>query len=207
MSEPIVQLSQLSPGLNAEIMNVSAVNEIPKGTVILREGQYVKVIPIVIDGLIKVFSSFEEREILLYYIQPHESCIMSFTASLKNEPSKIYAEAEEDTKAILIPSDKISRLTEAYPEMNTFFYRLFNLRYLELLDTISHILFKKMDERLYNYLRKKVKLSGHNPLRISHLQIANELGTVREVISRVMKKLEAEGKVHQRSNLIEVLPL
>lgn len=207
MSEPIAQLSRLSPELYAEILNFSVIKEIPRGTVLLSEGQYVKVIPVVIDGLIKVYSSFEERELLLYYIQPNESCIMSFAASLKNEPSKIYAETEEDTKVLLIPSDKIPGLTESFPAMNTFFYRLFNLRYLELLDTISHVLFKKMDERLYDYLRKKVKLSGQNPIRISHGQIANELGTVREVISRVMKKLDTEGKVKQHSNLIEVLPL
>lgn len=105
MSERFVQLSNLSPELNAEMLKFSAVKEIPLGTVILREGQYVKVIPVVIDGLIKIFSIFEDKEILLYYIQPNESCIMSFAASLRDEPGKIYAEAEEDTKAILILSD------------------------------------------------------------------------------------------------------
>lgn len=205
MSDTNMSFSHLSPELAAEILKLSVIKDIPKGTVILQEGQYVKVIPVVIDGLIKVYSSFEERELLLYYIQPKESCIMSFAASLKNEPSKIYAETEEDTKVILIPSDKVSRLTDSFPGMNTFFYRQFNLRYLELLDTISHVLFKKMDTRLYEYLQKKVKLTGQNPIKVSHSQIANELGTAREVISRVMKKLETEGKVHQHSNMIEIL--
>lgn len=205
MSDTNMSLSHLSPELAAEILKLSVIKDIPKGTIILQEGQYVKVIPVVIDGLIKVYSSFDERELLLYYIQPRESCIMSFAASLKNEPSKIYAETEEDTKVILIPSDKVSRLTDSFPGMNTFFYRQFNLRYLELLDTISHVLFKKMDTRLYEYLQKKVKLTGQNPIKVSHSQIANELGTVREVISRVMKKLETEGKVHQHSNMIEIL--
>lgn len=205
MSEMIVQLPHLSPDLSAAILKVSVIKDIPKGTVILKEGQYVKAVPLVADGLIKVFSSFEERELLLYYIQPSQSCIMSFTASLRNEPSRIFALAEENTTVVLIPADKVAGLTGNFPDMNNFFYSLFNQRYLELLDTISHVLFKKMDERLYDYLFKKVTLSGQNPVKISHSQIANELGTVREVISRVMKKLETEGKVQQHTNSVNVL--
>lgn len=198
-------LSYLSPALAEAIEAASPIKDIAKDTVILREGQYVKVIPIVLEGLIKVFSRFEDRELLLYYIRPHESCIMSFAASLKNEPSKIIAVTEEDTRVILLPVDQVAGWIKQFPDFNTLFYQQYNLRYSELLDTISHVLFNKMDQRLYNYLLEKLKVVRQNPLRISHRQIAGELGTAREVISRVMKKLESEGKVRQHPNSIEIL--
>jgi CRP/FNR family transcriptional regulator len=198
-------LSYLSPALAEAIEAVSPIKDIAKDTVILQEGQYVKVIPIVLEGLIKVFSRFEDRELLLYYIRPHESCIMSFAASLKNEPSKIIAVTEEDTRVMLLPVDQVAGWIKQFPDFNTLFYQQYNLRYSELLDTISHVLFNKMDQRLYNYLLEKLKVIRQNPLRISHRQIAGELGTAREVISRVMKKLESEGKVIQHPNSIEIL--
>jgi CRP/FNR family transcriptional regulator, anaerobic regulatory protein len=198
-------LSLLKPGLRDEIMKFSITKEIPKDTEILTEGHYIKVIPVVINGLIKVFTRYEEKELLLYYIKPDESCIMSFAAGLKNEPSKVFAVTEEDTTALLIPVDKISKWIWQFPEINSLFYQQYNMRYSDLLETINHLLFKRMDERLLNYLKEKVKNTNKNPLKISHRQIASELGTAREVISRVMKKLENEGKLFQHASSIELL--
>lgn len=197
----------LKPALISEIVNSSILKEIPSDSTILRTGQYVKVIPIVTKGLIKVFSKYEDKDLLLYYIRPNESCIMSFAASLKNETSRVYAVTEEDTTAILLPVDKIDTWIRQFPDFNTVFFQQYNLRYSELLDTISHLLFNKMDQRLYDFLKKKHQLTGKNPIKISHRQIANDLGTAREVISRVMKKLEGEGKVKQHSSSIEILHL
>lgn len=198
-------LAHLNPDLVSEISDAAEVRFLQQGTTLLRDGQYVKVIPIVTEGLIKVFSRYQEKELLLYYIQPGESCIMSFAASLRNEPSKVFAVAEEDTKAILLPVDQVAYWIKQYPDINTLFYKQYNLRYADLLDTINHILFNKLDIRIYDYLQKKKQLTNQNPLKISHSQIANELGTVREVVSRVLKKLENEGKVIQHSNRIEIL--
>jgi CRP/FNR family transcriptional regulator, anaerobic regulatory protein len=200
-------LSHLSSHLVAEILTASATAEIPKNTEILREGQYVKVIPIVVQGLIKVFSRHEDKELLLYYIKPNESCVMSFAASRGNEPSRVFAITEEDTTALLLPVDKVSDWTRQFPDFNTLFFQQYDLRYSELLDTINHVLFDKMDKRLFDYLVEKECLTNKNPLKISHRQIANELGTAREVISRVMKKLESEGKVKQHPSSIEILNL
>ena len=198
-------LPHLSDELISEIASVAIFKEIPSGSTILREGQYIKVIPIVTQGLIKVFSRHEDKDLLLYYIQPHESCIMSFSASLKNEPSRVYAITEEDTSAILLPVEKIDQWIRQFPDFNSIFFQLYNLRYSELLETISDLLFNKMDQRLYDYLKKKHQLTGKNPLKISHRQIANDMGTAREVISRVMKRLEGEGKVRQHTSSIEIL--
>src|SRR6056297_2918343 len=96
-------LSFLKPQLRKEVFELSTLKEFPKGTEILREEQYVKVLPIVIDGLVKVYSRFDEKELLLYYIEPAQSCVMTFYAALKNTPSKVYAITEEDSKILLIP--------------------------------------------------------------------------------------------------------
>ncbi|MEO1049284.1 MAG: Crp/Fnr family transcriptional regulator [Bacteroidota bacterium] len=198
-------LGHLSPQLKEEIIQASSIKEIPENTTILRAGQYVKVVPIVLEGLIKVFTSFNDKELLLYYIKPDESCIMSFSSGLRNDPSHVFAITEEPTTALLLPVDKMNSWIREYPDINSLFYRQYNTRYVDLLDTINHLLFNKMDERLMNYLEERIKLTQKNPLKISHRQIAQELGTAREVVSRIMKKLENEGKVKQHSNSIEML--
>lgn len=197
-------LAHLNSNLVDEMTTSAIVKDIPKGVEILREGQYVKVIPIVLDGLIKVFTRHGDKDLLLYYIKPKESCIMSFAASLKNDPSKVFAITEENTTALLLPVDKVAQWTKEFPDINALFFQQYNLRYSELLDTIHHVLFNKMDKRLFDYLQEKVRLTGKNPLKISHRQIANELGTAREVITRTMKKLESEKLVKQHSNSIEL---
>ena len=206
IEEEIYQkFSYLKKDLVDEFIRIGVVKDIPKNTQILRGGQYVKVIPIVIEGLIKVFTRYEDKELLLYYIQEKESCIMSFSASLKNEPSKVFAFTEEDTRALLLPVDKVEKLTIQFPDINTLFFQQYNVRYTDLLETINHLLFSRMDKRLHAYLIEKGKLKNSKEIKISHRQIANELGTAREVITRTMKKLEAEGLIQQQSNYIELL--
>ncbi|WP_420315734.1 Crp/Fnr family transcriptional regulator [Ekhidna sp.] len=205
MDEIHESLSFLSGDLIKKIEESSIIKKIPRGTEILREGQYVKVIPIVLDGLIKVFTRFSDKELLLYYIRPKESCIMSFASSLKNDPSRVFAITEEDSKVLLLPVEEVPLWIKKFPSINTLFYQQYNLRYSELLETINHVIFDKLDKRLFDYLTKKASLTGQNPLKISHRQIASELGTAREVISRVMKKLENEGLVIQHQNGIEIM--
>lgn len=202
---PVKQLPQLNKELLDKILEKSSVQEIKKGTEILRERQYVKVLPIVIDGLVKVYSRFEEKELLLYYIEPKQSCVMTFYAALQNTPSKVFASVEEDAKIILLPVDLLPNWLKEHPELSQLFFHQFNLRYTELLDTIGHLLLDKMDKRLYDHLEKKIQLSSQKAIKMSHQQIANELGTAREVISRVMKKLEVDGKIKQGEAGIEIL--
>jgi CRP/FNR family transcriptional regulator, anaerobic regulatory protein len=198
-------LSFLKPDLVDKILQKSSIKEFPKGTEILREQQYVKVLPIVINGLVKVYSKFDDKELLLYYIEPAQSCVMTFYAALKNTPSKVFAITEEDSKAILIPVELLPNWLKEYPDFNELFYNQFNLRYSELLDTISHLLLDRMDKRLYDHLKKKLELTNNHSIIMSHNQIANELGTAREVITRVLKKLETDGKVIQKSGEIRII--
>lgn len=194
----------LSSELANEILENSTVVEIPENTEVMHEGQYVKAVPIVTSGLIKVFTRNEDKELLLYYIQPGESCIMTFDACLKNMPSKVYASTEKKSAVLLMSSENVFRWMKDYPELNSLFFLQYNIRYNELLNMINQLLFEKMDTRILEYLKSKVKLSGKNPLKISHRQIANDLGTAREVVSRIMKKLENDGKVNQLGTEIKI---
>lgn len=199
------ELSFLRPQLAEKILTKGTVKAFPKGTEILKEEQYVKVLPIVISGLVKVYSRFNEKELLLYYIEPSQSCVMTFYAALKNTPSKVFATTEEDSRILLVPVDLLPNLLRDYPDFNELFYQQYNLRYSELLDTIGHLLLDRMDKRLFDHLKKNYILTNHSPIKSSHGQIANELGTAREVVTRILKKLELEGKIVQRKEGIEII--
>jgi CRP/FNR family transcriptional regulator len=198
-------LYYLGPDLLENVINKGIPKKIPADTEILKEGQHVRVIPVVLEGLIKVYSRFEEKEILLYYIQPFESCIMSFSARLKNEPSRVFAITEDETFALLLPADDVMEWLRQFPDIHTLFYQQYNLRYAELLETIKYLLYHKLDKRIYDYLKEKSQVKGERVLNIRHKQIAQELGTAREVISRLIKKLEKEGKLRQTPDGIEIL--
>ena len=198
-------LPEFSNELLNEIAEYGQLKEIPEGVEILKEGQYVKAIPIVLEGLVKTFTRAEEKELLLYYIGPAQSCIMSFSAGLSNAPSRIFAFTEDASLLLLLPADKLSNWVKQYPQINELFFQQYNLRYTEMLDTINSLLFDKLDQRLYNYLLEKSKLKGEKILSLRHKQIAGELGTAREVITRVMKRLEQEGKVRQLPDGIEII--
>ena len=195
----------LGTELTNEILAVSDIKEFAASTELVKEGQYVKAVPLVMNGLVKVFTRKEDKELLLYYIQPKESCIMSFTASIRQEKSKIFAVTETATTVVLIPADKISSLVNNFPSLNHLFYQQFDQRYSELIETINTLLYDKLDKRLMDYLQDKAKVTGSNPVHIAHKEIAADLGTAREVVSRLIKKLEHSHKLKQHHNSIEIL--
>ncbi|MCU0381000.1 MAG: Crp/Fnr family transcriptional regulator [Chitinophagaceae bacterium] len=171
--------------------------ELGPGVQLLREGQYVKVVPIVLEGLVKVYTQTDQKELLLYFIQPKESCIMSLSAVMHNDPSKIFALTEEKSTLLLIPAGKITQWLKEFPRLNDLFYQQYDQRYAELIETIQQLLFNRLDQRIYEYLDELARLKGTRTLNIRHRQIAQDLGTAREVITRTLKKLEKEGKVSQ----------
>ncbi len=198
------KFSYLGTDLLGQINSVSEIKTFPPHTELVRIGQFVKVIPIVLEGLVKVMTSFEDKEQFLYYIQPAQSCIMSFSSALHRDPSKIAAITETETTVLLIPSDKVARWVIEFPSINLLFYQQYELRYAELIDTINHLIYFKLDKRLFDYLQEKVHVTKQNPIKISHKDIANDLGTAREVVSRLVKKLEREGKLVQHHDSIEL---
>lgn len=190
-------LSALPSYLRRELLEKGIRQSFPAGAELLREGQFVKVVPFVLNGLIKVYGRYEDREMLLYYIRPEETCIMSFTAVIENSPSTVFAVTEEPTEAILIPTDLVQEWTQKYPAFNLLYFQQYRRRYDDLIQTISHLVFEKTEQRLLHYLREQARLKNADRLRIRHREIARDLGTAREVVSRLMKKLEKMELVRQ----------
>ena len=200
-----VKFNFLGKELLDEILSVSEIVKFESGTVLVQEGQFVKVIPIVIKGLVKVFTRHEDKELLLYYIKPDESCIMSFSSAIHNSKSKIFAVTESNSDILLVPSSKITQWVKDYPSINILFYNQYDLRYAEMIDTIKHLIYDKLDKRVLDYLIEKKQLLQINPIKISHKEIANDLGTAREVVSRIVKKLENDKVLIQHHDSIEIL--
>lgn len=192
--------------MREKLLSYGTVKTFHDGDVILNENAYIKVIPIVTRGTIKVMRTEEDgHEILLYYIQPGESCIMSFLGGMHHETSKIKAVAEEETEILLIPIDKVSSLIKEFPEWLDYIFRLYHKRFEELLQVVNDIAFKKIDERLLDLLKKKSDISNSKTLSITHEQLANELGTARVVISRLLKQMEKGGVLVLGRNKISLL--
>ena len=189
--------------LTEKLYEYSIAKEYKAGSVILNENAYIRSIPLVVKGTLKVIRTEEDtREILLYYIKAGESFIMSFLGGLHNETSKVRAEVEEDAEILFLPVDKVSLFIKEYPQWLDYIFRLYHKRFEELLEVINAIAFKKVDERLLTLLRKKAELTNSNQLQITHEQLANELGTARVVISRLLKQLEENGVVQLGRNKI-----
>ncbi|HLP13603.1 MAG TPA: Crp/Fnr family transcriptional regulator [Flavobacteriales bacterium] len=176
------------------------------GSLILNENSHIRSIPIVTRGIVKVIRTEEDgREILLYYIKAGESCIMSFLGGLHHETSKVKAEVEEDAEILFLPIEKVSLLIKEYPQWLDYIFRLYHKRFEELLEIVNAIAFKKVDERLLGLLRKKAELTQTKTIFITHEQLANELGTARVVVSRLLKQLEENGAVLLGRNKITLM--
>ena len=178
-----------------ELIETAKIKDIPKGTTLITEGTYLKLIPIVLSGSIKVFRTEEDKEILLYYINPNESCIMSLNVVRNNEKSEFKAITEEDSTILLMPARLILQWQNTYDSFNRFINDLYRKRFEELLNAFNSVAFQKMDDRLINYLKNRVETLGTNEIRITHQEIAYELGIARETVSRLLKKLEQDDKV------------
>ena len=192
-----------SPELVDKLYKYSILKTYPAGSIIVNENAHIRSIPIVIKGTMKVMRTEEDgREILLYYVKAGESCIMSFLGGLHNETSKVKAEVEEDAEILFLPVDKVSLFIKEYPQWLDYIFRLYHKRFEELLEIVNAISFKKVDERLLNLLKKKSELTLSKTIHITHEHLANELGTARVVVSRLLKQLEQNGVVQLGRNKI-----
>lgn len=202
------QLSEFksSPAVRSKLSEYGTVKTFLEGEVVLNEHSFIKSIPIVLSGNIRVMQKDEDgREILLYYITPGESCIMSFLGGMHQDSSKVEVVADENTEILLVPIEKVSLLIKEYPEWLDYIFRLYHKRFEELLEVVNTVAFKKMDERLLDFIKKKCELTHSHTLYMTHEQLANELGTVRVVISRLLKHMEDEGLVKLGRNKISLM--
>lgn len=195
-----------SPELKEELYKHSIIKNFKSGDIILNENAHIRAIPIVTKGSIRVMRTDEEdKEILLYYIRSGESCIMSFLGGLHHETSKVKALVEEDAEILFLPIEKVSFLIREYPEWLDYIFRLYHKRFEELLEVVNAVAFKKMDERLLNFIQRKCEHTGSPFLIVTHEQLANELGTARVVVSRLLKQMETLGLVQLGRNKITLL--
>jgi CRP/FNR family transcriptional regulator, anaerobic regulatory protein len=173
---------------------------------LLNIGDPVKHIPIVLTGCLRVSRiEADGRELLLYYVKSMESCAMTFSCCMQQYPSEIQAEAEEDTELLAIPVGVMDDWLVKYPTWKVFVMKTIRSRFHELLGTIDQVAFHKLDERLVHFLAEKSKASGSALINLSHEQIAANLATSREVISRLLKKLENDKKLLLYRNQIKLL--
>lgn len=192
--------------LNQAVYDSGQVKSFPAGSIILNVDAYIKTIPIVLSGSIKVIKTDAEgRELLLYYIKPAESCIMSFLAGLHNDTSKITAVIEEDAEILLIPIAKASEWIREFPEWSDFIFTLYQKRFEELLEVVNSVAFQKVDARLLTLLRQKSILFQSKDIRVTHQQLSDDLGISREAVSRVLKQMEKDGLIVLYRNRIQLV--
>ncbi|SIS40615.1 CRP/FNR family transcriptional regulator, anaerobic regulatory protein [Chryseobacterium shigense] len=186
-------------------MHASAViTDIKAKTEIIREGQKNKYVPFLIKGSIKVFTLNDGRELIYYYIKPNDSCLMTFSSIFTDYTSRVYAVAEEESEVILIPVSVIHEWLIRFPEINKVFYHEYDKRFSDVMNMVNDAVFHRLDKRVLNYIKQQISATGNNPLKITHREIASNLGTSREVVSRVLKKIENEGEIFQTKEGIKI---
>lgn len=193
------------PKLLVAIEKEAKIMEFEAGQTIIDKGQYIKIVPIIIEGSVKVLRTDEAgHELFLYYIEGGETCAVSLTCCSTSTPSDIKAVAEEKTVILGVPVRKHEEWTNEFRQWKDFVALTYQKRFQELLLTIDAIAFQKMDERLLGYLITKSRQLKSLEIAITHQEIASELGSSREVISRLLKQLEKKKLVELGRNIIYV---
>ncbi len=194
------------PALIKEMYQFGVIKHFKEGDIIMDYGKYIRMMPIVLKGTIKVYRMDDNgNEILLYYLSSNESCSIAYSCCVEAKKSEVKAVAEDDVELLAIPHIKLDEWLCKYPSWKNYIMHSFNERFLELFKSIESIAFRKLDERLISYLKEKQRISGSSLIKTSHNQIAEELATSRVVVSRLLKQLENEKKVILYRNEIKLL--
>lgn len=195
------------PKLQDEIAQVGKVYHFKAGDVIMDFGNYVRLVPLVVKGSIKVVREDEERdrEIFLYFLGKGDTCSMSFSCCMMNKRSDIRTTAEDDTTVIGIPIKYVDTWMMKFQSWKNFVMSSYDQRMQELVKTIDSIAFSNMDERLLKYLQQKSEANDSNIIKTTHQDIAYDLNASREAVSRLLKALENIGRIKLGRNKIELL--
>jgi CRP/FNR family transcriptional regulator len=194
------------PELLKEINEVAIFKEIPEGTTLINIGQYIKSMPLLISGVIKVLREDQNGdELLLYFLENGDTCAMTMTCCMGDTKSEIKAIAETDATLVMIPIQKMEVWSEKYKSWRNFIFQSYHNRLMELLQTVDSIAFLNMDDRLLKYLQNKVKVTHNTLIQTTHQEIAYDLNTSRVVISRLLKKLENMNVIALGRNSINLI--
>jgi CRP/FNR family transcriptional regulator len=189
-----------------EIVKVTTYKEFKADDYLIEIGDYIKTMPLLVNGAIKILREDENGdELLLYFLERGDTCAMTLTCCMGQAKSRIRAIAETDGSLLMIPVEKMEDWLTKYKTWRNFVFDSYNVRLMEMLEAIDTLAFMNLDERLYKYLTDKAKVIGNTEIQNTHQEIAYEMHTSRVVISRLLKALEIEGKIKLHRNKIEIL--
>ena len=198
--------SQFEPELIEEISCVATLMEVPEGQDLIRPGQFIKSMPLLLSGSIKIMRLDDKGdELLLYHLESGDTCAMTMTCCLGKTVSEIHAISETPTKLLMIPIGKMEEWSSKYKSWRNFVFNSYHNRMMEMLESIDNIAFKNMNERLENYIQDKIEILNSKHLNTTHKEIAHDLHSSRVVISRLLKKMEIDQKIKLHRSFIEVL--
>lgn len=191
-----------------EIEEVGIPLNFQEGQKIMEIGEYIKGMPLLLSGVIKILREDDDGdELLLYYLERGDTCSMTMACCLGDTQSEIRAIAETDVSLVIVPIRKMEEWIAKYRSWRNFVFESYHNRLNELLTTIDSIAFMNMDQRLIEYLKEKVRINQSNIIKNTHQEIAYDLHSSRVVMSRLLKKLEHMGKIKLHRNSIEVIGL
>ncbi len=201
-------LAKFEPELKKKIQQVGVIRKFHSDEFLMKTGQSIRSAVLVTKGIIKVFREDDEgNEVFMYNLHPGEACAISMTCAARNLNSQIMAKALVDTEVLTIPVELMDEWASKYKSWYQFVLETYRSRFEELLDTLDHIAFRNLDERLLWYLKQHQKSLKNNIIKVSFTDIATELNSSREVISRLMKKLAEKGHIKINKNQIEIVDL
>jgi CRP/FNR family transcriptional regulator len=198
-------LNIVEEDLKAEIIQCGVVQTVPKHSYIVEQDKYIKWLAIVISGKVRVWQENEDRQILLYYVNPIETCVLSLSATFRDCKSVVNAKTVEETTIIKLPVRVVTAWSFKYKSWNKFTTESFIFSYEDLLHSYKNLAFNKIDKRVLDYLHTYAKKNKSLSIPLSHSQLAKEIGTTREVISKILKQFELLGLVNLKIKQIELL--
>ena len=207
MANTLFNLGKIFPTLEADLVaeleENATVNNFGAGETLVRKGQYFKSALIVVEGLVKIYREDDEgNEFFIYYLEPGQACALSMVCASRQETSEIMAVAVKDTEVLTVPFDIMEAWMTKYKSWNNFVLSTYRQRFEELLITLEHVAFRNMDDRLEFYLKRQAEKLGPS-LPLTHQQIANDLNSSREVISRLLKSMEKDKRLVLHRSSIE----
>ncbi|SFF15322.1 CRP/FNR family transcriptional regulator, anaerobic regulatory protein [Pedobacter antarcticus] len=197
---------QFEPALKELLINQARLKTFAEGEFLMETGQYLQFTVLIVAGRVKLYRNGEDgTEFFMYELEPGNACALSLSCAIKQQQSEVTAKAIEKTIVLLIPIGLMDNLMQEYKSWYYFVMDTYRLRFEELLEVIDNVTFKALDERLFAYLKHQSEKLGTNHLQITHQEIATDLNSSREVISRILKKMEQKGHVKLNRNAIERL--
>jgi len=198
-------LNIVEDNLKKELLEVGVLQTVPKNSLIVEKHKYIKWLALVIVGKVRVWQENEDRQILLYYVNPIQTCVLSLAAIFKDCKSLISAVTMEETIIIKIPVRHATEWSFKYKSWNTFTTNSFIYSYEDLLESFKNLAFNKVSKRLMDYIKATCKQNNSTYIKLSHSQLAEEIGTTREVVSKSLKQFELAGIVNLKFKQIELL--